>query len=213
MKTRQASFWVILLSLATCAAAQVLTPNAVHPDSNPSFTLTSTTFTNGSTLPISMIYSDTVNGSNACSLNGAPGGNQSPELSWADAPKGTVSFVVTAFDDTASFTHWGMYNIAGAATGLPENAGVAGSTYGSQIYNDFYVGEYDGPCPPAGYRPYAHRYVFTVYALDYALSLPSSVNFPATAETLYQALIRAGKNRHILASSSIIGFYSTTPVN
>jgi Raf kinase inhibitor-like YbhB/YbcL family protein len=211
MKIQIVVLILVLVSISGSAAAQVRGVPLASPNS---FQLSSTTFANNATLPLSMIYNDIVNGSNACSLNGSPGGNMSPELSWINAPKGTVSFVVTTFDTTASFTHWGMYNIAGTATGLPENAGVAGSAYGSQVYNDFYVGqEYDGPCPPAGYRPYAHRYVFTVYALDYTLSLPSSVNFPANAETLFQALIRAGKNHHILASASIVGFYSTTPSN
>lgn len=105
-----------------------------------------------------------------------------------------------------------MYNISPTAIGLPQNAGVSGSTYGEQVFNDFFVGkEYDGPCPPKGYKPYAHHYVFTVYALDIALRLPESPNFPANAETLYQALIKAGKEHHILASTSIAGFYSTTP--
>jgi phosphatidylethanolamine-binding protein (PEBP) family uncharacterized protein len=53
--------------------------------------------------------------------------------------------------------------------------------------------------------------VFTLYALDIELNLPRSVNFPATAETLYQALIEAGRHDHILASASITGLYSTTP--
>jgi Raf kinase inhibitor-like YbhB/YbcL family protein len=159
-----------------------------------------------------MIYNNIVNGSNTCSLDGSPGGNQSPELSWTNAPPHTASFVVTLFDTTASFTHWGMYNIAATATGLPENAGVLGSTYGKQIFNDFGFGEeYDGPCPPAGYKPYAHDYVVTVYALDTLLELPSSANFPANSETLYQALIRAGRGGHILRSSTIFGLYSTTP--
>jgi phosphatidylethanolamine-binding protein (PEBP) family uncharacterized protein len=104
-----------------------------------------------------------------------------------------------------------MYNIPGNATGLPQNAGVAGSLYGSQIANDFGIGAgYDGPCPPANVAPYVHRYVFTVYALDRELELPSSANFPANAETLYHALIKAGQHGHILASASLTGLYSTT---
>jgi len=51
----------------------------------------------------------------------------------------------------------------------------------------------------------------TVYALDILLKLPSSQNFPPTAETLFQALIQAGRNHHILQSASITGLYSTTP--
>ena len=199
---------LLSFSLSLSAASQTSATNAVG---STSFQVSSTTFSNGATLPLSMINNIIVSGSNSCSIDGSPGGNQSPELSWTNAPKHTATFVVTAYDTTAAFTHWGMYNISATATGLPENAGVAGSTYGSQIVNDFFVGaEYDGPCPPANVKPYAHHYVFTVYALNEALRLPSSPNFPATAETLYQALIRAGKFGHILASSSIAGYYSTT---
>jgi Raf kinase inhibitor-like YbhB/YbcL family protein len=199
----------LLFSLSLSAAAQ---SGGAPATSAAAFQVSSTTFTNDATLPLSMIYNNIVNGSNTCSLDGSPGGNQSPELSWTNAPPHTASFVVTLFDTTASFTHWGMYNIAATATGLPENAGVLGSTYGKQIFNDFGFGEeYDGPCPPAGYKPYAHDYVVTVYALDTLLELPSSANFPANSETLYQALIRAGRGGHILRSSTIFGLYSTTP--
>ena len=92
--------------------------------SNKQFSLRSTTFQNNSTLPLSMIYDYEYNGTNVCSLNGAPGGDESPELSWTNTPRGTRSFVVTTFDTTAGVTHWGMYNISGTATGLPQNAGV-----------------------------------------------------------------------------------------
>jgi phosphatidylethanolamine-binding protein (PEBP) family uncharacterized protein len=94
----------------------------------------------------------------------------------------------------------------------PQNAGVVGSTFGQQIVNDFFIGaEYDGPCPPPNVAPFVHHYVFTVYALDKELRLPSSANFPANAETLFQALITAGEHGHILASAKIVGLYSTTP--
>ncbi|HUA59203.1 MAG TPA: YbhB/YbcL family Raf kinase inhibitor-like protein [Verrucomicrobiae bacterium] len=174
------------------------------------FQLSSTTFANGQFLPISMIDNIVSNGVNACSINGAPGGDQSPELSWTGVPAGTRSFVVTLYDVTASFTHWGMYNIAGQRAGLPEDAGIAGSAFGMQILNDFgSSSRYDGPCPPATVAPYVHDYVFTVYALNTELTLPASANFPANAETLYQALIAAGRQGHILASASLFGVYST----
>ena len=105
-----------------------------------------------------------------------------------------------------------MYNIASTATGLPENAGVTGSRYGTQIYNDFPKLSYDGPCPPKGVTPFVHRYVFTVYALDKKLHLPAaSSHFPAGAETLLFALLEAERFGHVLASASITGLYSTTP--
>jgi len=181
------------------------------PSASSQFQLTSSTFTDKSTMPISTINNIVQNGVNVCSIDGSTGGNESPELAWTNAPAGTQSFVVVTYDVTAAFTHWGMYNIPATTTELPQNAGVAGSSYGSQVVNDFFVGaEYDGPCPPAGVAPYVHHYVFTVYALDTTLRVPGSKNFPATAETLYHALITAGRYHHILASARLIGFYSTT---
>jgi Raf kinase inhibitor-like YbhB/YbcL family protein len=206
-----------LLTFCACLAsvmsltAQVKSVDGPDDDHD-RFRVTSTTFENNSTLPISAIHNITFNGSNVCSIDGAPGGNESPELSWTDAPRGTRSFAVVTFDVTANFTHWGMYNISPDTTELPQNAGVAGSTFGQQVVNDFAVGaEYDGPCPPPNFPPNVHHYVFTVYALDKELTLPSSANFPPTAETLFQALIEAGERGHILASAKIVGLYSTTP--
>ena len=192
----------VVLAFLSTVRAQVQ-PATPHP-----FQLSSTTFATRTQLPISTINNNIVNGVNTCSADGSPGGNQSPELAWTNAPKRTASFVVVAFDTTASFTHWGMYNIPATTTELPENAGVAGSTFGTQVLNDFFIGEeYDGPCPP-NVEPFVHHYVFTVYALDKQLRLPTSGNFPPSAETLYQALIVAGRVGHVLASSSITGLHS-----
>lgn len=164
------------------------------------FQVTSTTFSEGETLPLSLV-------GNQCQYYPG-GGNQSPELSWSNVPRGTRSFVVICYDVTAAFTHWGMYNISARTTELPENAGIAASTYGSQVANDFGDQSYDGPCPPPQYKPVSHNYVFTVYALDIVLpGLPSFGDFTPGSETLYHALIAAGRNGHILGSASIGGFF------
>jgi len=162
--------------------------------------VTSTTFTNGGTIPLVMVY-------NACPAY--PGGSdESPQLSWSNAPRGTHSFVVVGYDVTASFTHWGMYNISSKTSSLPLNAGIAGSSYGTQISNDFGDLSYDGPCPPTQLQPLSHQYVFTVYALDMTLPiLPTYGDFPPGAEALYHALIAAGRGGHILDSASITGFF------
>jgi Raf kinase inhibitor-like YbhB/YbcL family protein len=176
------------------------------------FQLHSVAFPNDGTPPLSMILNNPANGMNTCTASGATGGDQSPELYWIDAPVETRSFVVVLYDTTASFTHWGMYNIPGNANGLPQNAGVAGSRFGAQIENDFDLGQqYDGPCPPAGVAPAIHSYVFTVYALSTTLSLPGSTNFPANGETLYHALIAAGERGQILGKASLTALYSATP--
>jgi Raf kinase inhibitor-like YbhB/YbcL family protein len=177
-----------------------------------SFQLRSTTFSNDSTLPLSMILNNQVNGVNACSANGAAGYDESPELFWTGAPRGTQFFAVVLYDVTASFTHWGMYNINGNVNQLPENAGIANSSFGQQIENDFDLGQqYDGPCPPANVPPDTHKYVFTVYALSAKIFLPSSTNFPANGETLYHALIQAGQQGEILGEATLTGLYSSTP--
>jgi Raf kinase inhibitor-like YbhB/YbcL family protein len=200
----------MIASLSLC-----LIPNSASAEkkqsARPQFQVTSSEFQNQTTLPISMINNNIVNGVNTCSIDGSPGGNESPDLSWTNSPAGTQSFVVVLYDVSAAFTHWGMYNISGTATGLPQNAGVAGSTYGQQVYDDFLIPSYQGPCPPPNYPPDLHHYQFTVYALDTTLQLPGSANFPPSAETLYHALITAGQFHHILASAHLVGFYSTTP--
>jgi Raf kinase inhibitor-like YbhB/YbcL family protein len=204
---------VLSLSLTLPLAAQTRASDARDNAQGP-FQVSSTTFQNNSVLPISMIDNITANGVNSCSIDGSAGGDQSPQLSWTNAPSGTASFVVILYDETASFTHWGMYNIGPSATGMPENAGVKGSTFGQQVVNDFgAAAEYDGPCPPANVKPFVHHYVFTVYALSTELHLGGSKDFPPNAERLFHVLINAGRYHQILASAKIVGLYSTTPSN
>jgi len=102
--------------------------------------------------------------------------------------------------------------VAAAATSLSASSlSAAGSPYGSQVTNDFYDSNYDGPCPPPDYPPDVHHYVFTVYALDTELDLGATANFPANGEALYQALIRAGLEGHILASARLVALNSGSP--
>jgi Raf kinase inhibitor-like YbhB/YbcL family protein len=212
-RPRKRSWRLVMFGLiaGTLGATSFAHARDEGPSRERRFHVTSSTFTDGGFLPLSAIDNIVVGGVNSCTPNGAPGGDHSPALAWTHAPAGTRSFVVTVFDVTASFTHWGMYNIAASATGLPENAGVAGSTLGTQVINDFGAAEYDGPCPPANVSPDVHHYVFTVYALDNTLQLPGSANFPANVETLSQALLVAAEHDHILARTSITGLFSSTP--
>jgi len=194
----------ILVTLPVASALGA--PPTVRASITPVFQVTSATFSNGGTLPLSML------GSKCPSpvANPVGGGNQSPELSWTNVPRGTQSFVVIAYDVTASFTYWGMYNIhtPAVAVGLPENAGVPGSPFGEQIANDLKDQRYDGPCPQPQPGP-LHELVFTVYALNTELILPptSFPGFTQNAEWLYRLLIDAGRGGHILATASIGGYF------
>ena len=55
---------------------------------------------------------------------GCNGENLSPAISWANAPKGTKSFVVTIYDKDAptgiGWMHWVVVNIPANTTALPE---------------------------------------------------------------------------------------------
>ena len=67
------------------------TPLKMIGDSEHPFQLRSKTFKNNATFPLSMIatFTASANGPNICTVDGSPGGNQSPELSWLGAPEGT----------------------------------------------------------------------------------------------------------------------------
>lgn len=211
MKTRVGHVMLVLSLLVL--SSSIMIGGDGNGDSDHRFQLHSKTFRDNATFPLSMIatFPSSPGGPNSCTLNGSPGGNQSPELSWTGAPQGTQSFVVIMYDVTASFTHWGIYNISPRATELPANAGVVGSSFGTEVNNDYGLGDlsYDGPCPPTSLTPQVHHYVFTVYALNTKLpTLPSFGQFLPGAEALYNALVAAGEGGHILDSASISGFYS-----
>jgi Raf kinase inhibitor-like YbhB/YbcL family protein len=180
------------------------------------FQVTSSTFMPNMPLPLSMIFNRTEadcrghGRGNVCVLNCTSFvGNKSPQLSWTNVPPGTTSFVVIAFDATAGFTHWGMYNIPATTTMLPLDAGVVGSPIGPQIVN-VYDGEnpsanqrYGGPCPPR-IDP-AHDYMFEVFALNEELALPPTAN----GELLLHSLLDAAVRSRLLARASITGCYAS----
>jgi Raf kinase inhibitor-like YbhB/YbcL family protein len=102
------------------------------------------------------------------------GSDMSPPLRWTDPPDGTKSFALAVADlDSTSrvSVHWLLYGIPTTLRelqeGIPRQDAVPGT--GSQGLNDLGSVGYSGPCPPPG--P-AHRYAFTLYALDTLVSLP-----------------------------------------
>jgi Raf kinase inhibitor-like YbhB/YbcL family protein len=132
------------------------------------------------------------------------GADVSPELRWEGAPAGTVSFAVIMDDPDAppgTWVHWVLFNIPGAAKGLPEGVDKVeelsdGSRHGACWgVDEFSRTGYYGPCPPPG-KP--HRYFFKVYALDRRLDLKAGAD--------KTALLKAMKG-HILAAGEIMGLY------
>lgn len=156
--------------------------------------LTSSTFTDGGTIPMSAAF----NGM------GLDGDNKSPQLAWSDVPEGTKSFAIVCHDPDAptsgGFYHWVMFNIPGDVRELEEGAGTKGLEallHGEVLgHTDYGVKHYGGPCPPPG--P-AHHYHFTLYALTEKLPLDSA----ATG-----ALVEFMTMQYTLAKATITGLFA-----
>lgn len=137
---------------------------------------------------------------------GCTGANVSPQLNWENAPSGTKSFALTLYDPDAptgsGWWHWVIFNIPATTTRLNANAGDLAAQQapsGSiQSRTDFGAPGYGGPCPPAGDR--AHRYQFTVYALDVD-QLPLDANASG-------ALVGFYLNQHALGRAMLEGRYA-----
>ena len=132
---------------------------------------------------------------------GCSGENISPELSWKDAPKGTKSFAVTVYDPDAptgsGWWHWLAFDISKDKTTLPTGFGNSESKDAIQSITDYGKTGFGGACPPAGDK--AHRYIFTVHALDVeTLGLDKNAN---------AALVGFYINFHSLAKASLISYY------
>ena len=149
------------------------------------FTLTSRAFTHQAMMPTSY------------TCDGTDG---SPPLAWTEPPKATKSFTLLVDDPDApvgNWVHWILYNVPAASRTLAEHLPTSDTLAdGSrQGLNDFRRIGYGGPCPPPG--P-AHRYVFTVYALDTAIDLPPKASQPQLERAM---------QGHILARAELVGLY------
>jgi len=137
-------------------------------------------------------------------FKGCGGENVSPQLSWRNAPKDTRGFVVTCFDPDAptgsGFWHWLLWGIPGTVMSLAEGVGKNSSPLAGTVsgYTDYGLSHYGGPCPPPGDT--AHRYVFTVYALD----VPTLSG--ADAMTTGARVVFSMRG-HLLAQGSLTGKY------
>lgn len=173
-----------ILNLSTITCISMLMLFSVNSNSAPNtFELHSNSFNQQS--PLRPIYT-------------CDGQDISPALAWTGAPINTETFALILSDPDApqgTFYHWVVYNIPKTVTTFSEgmNQLPSGALSGQ---NSFGKSGYNGPCPPKGI---AHRYIFTVYALNTRLALPSGVD----ASTLINAM-----QKHILKSAEISTTYS-----
>ena len=173
--------------LLTACAGQTPAPFPLpsNTEVDMSFTLTSSAFANGQSIPAK--YS-------------CIGSDYSPPLEWSEPPAGTKSLALIVDDPDApmgTWVHWVLYNIPTTAHEWPENTpkdaelpngALQGRNSGRQI-------GYNGPCPPSG----THRYFFKLYALDAVLNIGPG----AGKDQLLSAM-----QGHILAQSELMGTFS-----
>lgn len=157
------------------------------------FTLTSRAFKDGERLPDAQVFDGM----------GYRGGNISPPLAWSGAPEGTRSFAITMYDPDAptgsGWWHWVVVNIPATVTSLPAGAGSGDADLpedACMTRTDFGGNVYGGAAPPPG--P-AHRYIFTVHALNTeTLSVPSDAS---------GAMVGFFLHSHSLGSASLTALF------
>jgi Raf kinase inhibitor-like YbhB/YbcL family protein len=127
------------------------------------------------------------------------GDDISPRLTWSGVPDRARSLALVLDDPDAprgTFTHWVVSDLPADLTELAE-----GSTEGIQGRNSFGRTGYGGPCPPP--RDDAHRYRFTLYALD----VPAIALSDGTREELERKI-----GPHVLGTAQLMGRYKRQPV-
>lgn len=139
---------------------------------------------------------------------GCTGNNESPQLSWKNAPKGTKSFAITMYDPDAptgsGWWHWVVFDIPANIKELVSNAGNMKLNLtpkeAIQSMTDFGVSGYGGPCPPQGHG--IHQYIITVHALKTdKLGLNANTNPAVVGYYLWN---------NTLAKASIVMYYQRT---
>ncbi len=91
----------------------------------------------------------------------------SPPLTFANAPKGTVSLALTMEDLDVAVDHWILFNMTPGTPGLIEGdipPGFVGSNTNGAL-------GYMGPCPSEG----THTYSFKLYALKEPIYLQDGI--------------------------------------
>jgi len=136
---------------------------------------------------------------------GCSGGDLSPHLTWSNAPEGTKSFAITAYDPDAptgsGWWHWQVVNISTSIKEMPTGAGSTKqylAPKGSmQIRNDYGSKGFGGACPPQGHG--VHHYRYTIHALSVEkLDLPEGASAALTGYMI---------NANTIASRTIESLY------
>ena len=174
-----------LIALASCGAGNHATNqasggSAVDNATLAKLNLTSSAFQDGQPIPTQFT---------------CDGAEETPALSWGEAPEGTKSFALVIDDPDApsgTFRHWGVFDIPSSARSIG-----GGQRIGSEVKNDFGKPGYGGPCPPPGHGP--HHYHFKLFALDI-----DKLGLSPNAKVVD---VENAARQHAIAEGEIVGTY------
>ena len=136
---------------------------------------------------------------------GCTGQNESPQLSWSNAPEGTKSFAITMYDPDAptgsGWWHWLVFDIPSNVNELAANAGNVAlnlTPKGTiQSITDYGAKGYGGPCPPEGHG--LHQYVITIHALK--------TDILGLNEDTNAAIVGYYLSNNTIAKASLVAYY------
>ena len=191
MQFRRSLLILVIMFVPTLMVA-AQTPTAPGIPIQKHLIMTITGFADGSDIPLKYTQA---------------GSQTSPEITWINTPAGTVTFLLHMHDMDVSHNHmtddqlhWLVWNIPGAATGLPE-----GVPTGAQLQNGAYQISasgpgYRGPGAPASFP--RHHYAFELLALDTRIDVQ-----PSTDPFELRANVMKAIQGHILEKAAYIGLF------
>lgn len=167
------------------------------------FSITSTTFPDGGTMPAKVGNSQANDPQNKNCL----GENVSPQLSWVNPPAGTKSFAMLMIDPEGhaggGVIHWVAYGIPASVTGFAEGEVSKDSSKYVGGKSRMGVGHFSGPCMPPDSSP--RHYTFILVATDLE---PDALPPGLTKDQLTLRLAPEKAPRHDLRETGMIGIYA-----
>jgi Raf kinase inhibitor-like YbhB/YbcL family protein len=118
------------------------------------------------------------------------GDDHSPALAWQGVPDPADELALVVDDPDASggtYVHWVLFGLDPSVTALDEGTVPSGARQATNSAGD---ARYKGPCPPGGDD--AHRYRFTLYALDDHLGADDGADLGDVLPAIGRAAIAKG---------------------
>jgi|SRR5438132_2791670 len=194
---------IVILAFATLSAGQVfrigggVQRGAGAAPATPAMTLTTSAWADGGQIPVK--YTQAVPNP------------VSPELKWANAPQGTMSFVIHMHDPDAALNnttndqvHWLVWNIPASATGMPEGVPMGSQLADGSRQISASGATYRGPGAPAT-GPF-HHYTIEVYALDTKVDIEPAANEQDTRVNVMKAM-----QGHVRGKAVYVGLFHRPP--